>query len=139
MKRTPLRRKGKSANTTVKDQIQAALRTKVILRDGGCLLRNHPQAGACGGYNNEGDLILQAEHLNGRANSISFAELDNVICLCKFHHIFFKKQNPALYWVLVRERIGLDRWLKVEAWIKDRKPHKLYQSDWEDALAALTK
>lgn len=94
-------------------------------------------AGACGGYNRDGDLILQAEHLNGRSNSISYAEPENCICLCKYHHIFFKPQKTALYWVLVRERMGLDWWLKVENWIKDKAPHRVTESEWRAKAAKL--
>ena len=54
-------------------RIQALLRAIVIITDGGCVLRFYTEAGACGGYTNAGDLILQAEHLVTRANSISSA------------------------------------------------------------------
>lgn len=137
MKHTRLKKEGTSDVSELKRLIQAQLRILVIQRDGGCLLRGHPQAGECGGYTKMGELILQAEHLNGRANSVSYGEPDNIVCLCKYHHLFFKRQHNDLYWVLIRERIGLDRWLKVETWIKDRKPHKFYASDWRKILENL--
>lgn len=134
--RTKLLQKGKSTTSKIKEQIQAQLRRRVIARDGGCVLRNHPEAGLCGGYKSDGELILQAEHLNGRANSVSYAELDNVICLCQYHHIFFKKQNNALYWVLVRRHLG-DRWANVEKFITDKSPHRMTAHDWRVALDSL--
>jgi hypothetical protein len=50
------------------------------------------------------------------------------------HHIFFKRQNPALYWILIREIVGNERWERVEAWIKDRRAHKV---DFKSKLSEL--
>lgn len=128
---TKVPKKGKSASSVLKTRIQALIRLRVIERDGGCILRHYPDAGACGGYRGDGELILQGEHLNGRANSVSYGELDNIVCLCSHHHIFFKRQQPGRYWILVRKHIGEERWHKVEAWILDRSPHRSTKSDWE--------
>ncbi len=130
MKRSPLRRKSKSPSAKAKDRIQGLIREKVIERDGGCVLRHYDEAGECYMYRSDGELILQAEHLNGRANSVSYAELDNIVCLCKGHHFFFKKRQPALYWVLIRKHLGEKRWKKVEKWILDKTPHHMVTADW---------
>ncbi len=131
------KRAKKSRTKLAKENIQAGLRSFVIQRDGGCILRDEHIAGECGGYTNAGDLILQAEHLNGRANSISYAEPDNCVCLCRNHHIFFKKRNPALYWFLIRKILPKARWAKIEAWIQDKTSHRVYTQEWEAKATAL--
>lgn len=130
-------REPKLTVSTVKQAIQDKLRQKVIERDGGCILRRYSEAGACGGYTKGGELILQAEHLNGRANSISYAKLNNAVCLCKYHHIFFKQQNSALYWVLVRKHLGEKQWSIVQGYILDKRPHHMVTADWRIALHKL--
>lgn len=138
-RKSRLSKKGKSASSKAKDRIQDLLRAHVIKRDGGCVLRHYDEAGECGGYRNDGELILQAEHLNGRASSVSYAELENIVCLCKYHHIFFKKYNTALYWVLIRRHLGEKRWKKVERWILDKTPYHMVASDWEKIANELEK
>lgn len=133
------RKKKKSKSALAKADIQASLRSFVIKRDGGCVLRDEHIAGECGGYTNDGDLVLQAEHLNGRANSVSYAEPDNCVCLCMYHHIFFKKQNPALYWVLIRKILSKERWNKIEGWIQDKTSHRVYTQEWEAKAENLRK
>ncbi len=125
-RKKPLRKKSKSTSAKAKERIQAKIRLLVIRRDGGCILRHYSEAGQCGGYNKDGELILQGEHLNGRANSVSYGEPENIVCLCQYHHIFFKKQQNALYWVLVRNHVGEKRWKKVQAWIMDRSSHRMF-------------
>jgi hypothetical protein len=89
MKRSSLKKESDSQTAVDKRTIQAKLREGAILRDGGCLLRHFPEAGRCGGIRKDGELILQAEHLITRANSATYADLRNVICICRNHHIFF--------------------------------------------------
>lgn len=125
-----LRKKAKNPVSKTKGRIQALLRLRAIERDGGCVLRDYPITGECGPYKADGDLILQAEHLVGRANSISYGDLDNIVCLCMKHHFYFKKQHGALYWSLIEEIIGPERWEKVQAWERDKSPHRMYASDW---------
>lgn len=141
-RKKPLRKKGKSNSAKAKVRIQAKIRLYVIQRDGGCVLRHYPEAGRCGSFDSNGDLILQGEHLNGRANSVSYGEVDNIVCLCGYHHIFFKKQQTALYWVLIRKHLGKERWEKVEQWILDKSSHRMYTADWlriEEELNSLLK
>lgn len=129
--KTPKKRKKPSDTSASKTRIQSLIRSRVIERDGGCILRHYHEAGACGGFKNDGELILQGEHLNGRANSVSYGELDNIVCLCMHHHIFFKRQNPARYWVLVQKHLDPKRWERVQAWILDRSAHRFTLSDWK--------
>lgn len=129
---TPLRRRTKlrtvSGHETaqVKLEIQALLRQIVIIRDGGCILRHYKaEAGSCGGYRKDGQLVLQAEHLHTRSNAASFADLRLVVCICKRHHIFFKKQHPDVYYKLVKRHIGTERTVLLERVQQDRTPHKV--------------
>lgn len=126
LKRTRLRLEGKSDAATLKRDIQAILRQIVIKRDGGCLLRGH---GKC-------TEILQGEHLITRANNATFADTRNIVCLCTYHHLFFKKQHPLLYWELIEQKIGAHRWAWVKLALHDRfKPAKV---DLKLAKIALT-
>jgi len=125
----PSPKKKKPSSPTVaqvKKRIQALLRERAIKRDGGCILRHYTDAaGRCGKK-----LVLQAEHLNGRSHANSFAEMDNIVCLCSAHHLFFKKREPFLYQILVRAHIGEKRWAKIEAWTQDRSEHRKTKKEW---------
>jgi hypothetical protein len=126
----------------LKKMIQARLREKAIERDRTCVVAQHapllPQNWlVCGSYRKDGELIVQAEHLVGRANSASYADMDNIILLCQRHHFYFKTQHPMLYWEIVRLHIGPDRWAKVQAWESDHTPHHMVAADWRSALANL--
>jgi hypothetical protein len=129
-KRRGLRKNGKSPVSKIKRQIQAKLRLNAIERDGGCVLM--------GKTTMECNEVLQAEHLVSRANSASFADMENIVCLCSHHHIFWKPQNQARYWELIRRHIGEERWAKVQAWAKDKSPHPMKRWDWEQALEKLS-
>lgn len=134
MKRTKLRVKGVSTTTQIKDEIQAKLREGVIKRDGGCILRHYKEAGNCGGRRNDGELILQAEHLVTRSKTATFGDLKNCVCLCKYHHLFFKKQHSSLYWDLVRKHIGEERY----AWFqRARDDSRTYKVDLKLTLIGL--
>lgn len=116
LRRTKLRRKGKSATTLIKDEIQALLREIVIKRDGGCVLGKY--LGNC----NE---VLQAEHLVTRSATNYFGDLRNVVCLCSYHHIFWKPQYSKMYWTLIERHLGPTKWnwyLQAEA---DNRPYKV--------------
>jgi hypothetical protein len=143
-RKTPLRSRSRlriqsdDDSAEVKRRIQAFLRECVIIRDGGCVLRLYPESGACGGCRNDGQLILQAEHLVTRSNSVSYGDLRNIVCLCQRHHGFFKPQYSRLYWELIERHIGPERW----AWIKrveaDRRPYRFYLADWKALEVGLT-
>lgn len=125
LKRTKLRLVGHSTTSELKIEIQALLRQIVIKRDGGCVLRNYPETGACGGYRKDGELILQAEHLHTRSNAASFADTRLVICLCSRHHIFYKPQHADEYYKIVRKHIGTIRSILLDRVQQDYSPHKV--------------
>lgn len=134
MKRTPLRRIGRNPTAVLKEQIQATLRDIAIKRDKGCILRNRPEAGKCGGYRTDGELILQYEHLNSRSHAISFSDSRLGVCLCQRHHIYFKPQHSQLYWELIEQEIGTVRWSLLE---RVRQDKTAYKKDLKLELVAL--
>src|SRR3990167_5993155 len=126
-----LNKVSKSETSQTKVRIQKLLREIAIKRDGGCVLRHYEEAGECGGFKNDGDLILQAEHLHTRDRNISFADMRNIVCLCMRHHFYFKKQYGALYWDLIRRHIGEKRWEWLQRVIKDNRSYPMGKSDWK--------
>lgn len=149
MKRTPLKRHtplrshtklrvvGQSDRTDVLANIQTLLRQLAIRRDKGCVLRHYSEAGACGGYRKDGELILQAEHLNSRKHAVSYADMRNIVCLCRHHHGHFKPEEPLLYWDLIRHHIGEGRWAWLQRVIADQRAYRFYLADWKAIEAAL--
>lgn len=140
LRKTKLQVKGHSDTTQTKDEIQATVREIVILRDGGCFLRHfkhriQTRYQECGGFRKkDNQLILQAEHLHSRSNAISFADSRLVVCVCRNHHIFYKKQYQTEYDIFAREFIGPKN-AKIWDWvIADRSPHK---KDWRLELELL--
>lgn len=125
VRRSKLRLVGVSDTSETKRSIQALLREGVILRDGGCILRHYSHTGACGGYRNDGELILQAEHLHTRSNSASFSDMRLVVCLCRRHHIQYKPQYPEEYYKTVKRHIGPERTALLVRVQEDRTPHKV--------------
>ncbi len=121
----------------VKKEIQDTLRQIVIIRDGGCVLRDYPESGQCGGFANDGHLILQAEHLVTRGNSISYGDTRNIVCLCMRHHNFFKPQHSLLYWKLIEQIIGPERWKYVQKIQADESAHMSYKVDFTLVLVGL--
>lgn len=129
MKRTKLRSSGKSPSTLLKNEIQAVLRQIVILRDGGCFLRHYkdkitPQYRECGPRKNDGELILQGEHLHSRSNASSFSDPRLIVCCCQRHHIYYKPQYSAEYNELARHFIGQKNAKLWDMVREDRTPHK---------------
>lgn len=139
LQRTKLAKKSKSDVALTKERIQALLRKLVIERDGGCILRHYPEAGECGGYRKDGELILQFDHLNSRVHSISYADPRLGVCLCQRHHIFWKKQEPDLFTRLVRDQIGKQRADLLDRVQEDRTTHRKYAMDWKLEEIALKK
>lgn len=135
--RSKLRVVGQTSAAAVKQEIQALLREHAIKRDGGCVLRHYPEAGACGGYRKDGELILQAEHLVTRSNSASFADMRNIVCLCRHHHGHWKPEHSLRYWKLIERHIGPQRWAWIQSVLDDRSPHRFYLSDWKFIAAVL--
>jgi hypothetical protein len=125
----------------VKREIQDVVREIVIKRDGGCIFRFI--AGApdgppdCNGYRNDGELILQADHLITRANSGTYAEPRLIVCVCKGHH-GWKKWHEREYNALVRILLPPDRMKLWDACERDSwKPNRGAAYNWSLTLAAL--
>lgn len=138
MKRTKLRVVGKSTTSEIKQDIQDLLRELVIKRDGGCVLEG--VIGHCNGYNKEGELVYQADHLIERSNSATYADSRLVVCVCKGHHGWkhFKKSNHDQYNDLIRGIISKERvklWDRCEA--DSWKPKRTDSLDWMLAKVAL--
>lgn len=129
MKRTFLRRHGKSETTVLKDEIQALVRQIVIKRDGGCILRNKRFCN---------DPVLQADHLITRANSATYADTRLIVCLCRSCHGGWKQWNPKEYDALVKTILPKER---VELWERAErdswKAKRTGASDWRLEIAAL--
>lgn len=121
MKRTALRRVSNSPTAIAKRRIQALLREIVIKRDGGCVIGTYFKTNAAC------NTPLQAEHLITRSNSATFGDTRNIVCLCQYHHIFWKPQHSRAYWELIEEIVGPIRWAWLELAEADRSPHKV---DW---------
>lgn len=137
MKRIRLRLQGVSETSEVKDEIQNTVRAIVILRDGGCIMRDSPHAPACNGYRTDGKLVLQADHLITRANSATYADPRLIICVCKGHH-GWKKWHPKEYDALVTtlispERVALWKRCEEDSW----RPTRTGIYDWKLSLIAL--
>jgi hypothetical protein len=137
MRKSFLNKRGKSEVSLCKQRIQDLLRAIVIKRDGTCFLARYPQAGACGGWTKTGELILQADHIISRERSATYADTRNVVCVCKNHHLYWKKRNPHAYSTFVNDFIGPERaeWIaKAEA---DNKIYHFVLHDWLKLEAAL--
>src|SRR5450755_1339404 len=133
-----MRRTAQTPSAQAKKRLQALLREIAIRRDGGCVLRNYVEAGLCGGYGpKSGMLILQAEHLNTRERNVSYGDMRNIVCLCQRHHGYFKPQNGALYWDLIRKHIGEERWAWLQRVIADRKSYPMGIYEWGKVEMAL--
>lgn len=135
--RSKLRLKGSSDVSVLKDEIQDLVREIVIRRDGGCILRDYTGVPPCGGYRNDGELVLQADHLITRANSATYDDTRLIVCVCKGHH-GWKKYNEKLYNAAVRELLSPARvtlWDRAEE-ERHRPTHRI-SSDWRVSVAAL--
>ncbi len=125
LKRTKLHLVGHSTTAELKAEIQELLRQIAIKTYGTCVLSKYSEAGQCGGFDKQGNLILQAEHLNSRSNTATFGDPRNIVLLCKRHHIFWKPQNSALYWELIRKIIGEKRYEWYQKARDDKRPYKV--------------
>lgn len=134
LKRTKLAKKSKSPRAVLKDQIQALLRDIAIKRDGGCILRDLQGIPRCSGYRNDGELILQAEHLVTRSSTNYFGDTRNIVCLCKFHHIVWKPQYSKDYWEAVEKVLSPSRW---QWYLRAKADDRPYQVDLKLVKLAL--
>ena len=135
-------REGKSTVSKTKKAIQKQLRENAIKRDKSCVVSQHLEDvpdnwKQCGKYRKDGQLIVQAEHLCGRANSQCYADMDNIVLVCMRHHFYFKTQRAPIYWDIIRKHIGEERWAKVQAWEKDNSVYRFSAEEWRNKLALL--
>jgi hypothetical protein len=135
-RRTPLRVKGISETSEVKQRIQDLVREIVIKRDRDCILGNYGlqakhQISSCNGYAKDGHLILQADHLITRANSATYADTRLIVCVCRGHH-HWKTFNKERYDEMVRFLIGPERCALWDKMYDERyKPHRNFTHDWK--------
>ena len=137
MKRTPLKRKSKNPTAVAKDEIQGLLRAIAIKRDGGCVMRNYPETGLCGGHRTDGEIILQFDHLNTRARNISYGDVRLGICVCKRHHLYYKKQHPFEYERCAIGAIGKKRAELLYRVRADRKMYSMGLWEWQKIIIGL--
>jgi hypothetical protein len=124
MKKTKLRVKGISTTAELKRDIQALVREIVIIRDGGCILRDKRCHVTARVENNKviSDTVIQADHLVTRANSATFADTRLIVCICKGCHAW-KHWNEKEYDNLVKTVLPKDR---LELWEKAEKDHQAH-------------
>ncbi len=130
MKRSKLRVAGTSTTAQLKREIQRLVREIVIVRDGGCILRNIRHC--------DPDAVLQADHLITRSNSATYADTRLIVCLCKPCHGGWKKWHKEDYDALVRTIISKQR---VKLWDDSLAlqyiPKRVGAHDWKLAIVAL--
>ena len=136
LSRTPLRRKSKSPVSQTKDRIQALVREIVMIRDGGCVLK---EVRHCGGELDTEGVVIQADHLITRGNSATYADTRLIVCLCKSCHgwkHWHKEEFDALVkTILSKERVELWEKCEKDSW----NPKRTTAYDWSLEEVALTK
>ena len=140
LKRTALKLSSNSDVAQLKKEIQRLLREIVIIRDGGCIARN-TASHTCNGYRNDGELILQADHLITRSNSATYGDSRLVVCVCKGLHGWKsvgsnmrKNQYDALIKTLLpKNRVELWEKCEQESW----QAHRMGFYDWMLVIVAL--
>lgn len=90
----------------VKKHIQEILLARVRARDGGCIFRT--VAGTDGIPPCQGPTT--ADHIEPRWKGSTFADPENVVCVCWLHHFRWKPQNAQKYTQFVRNYIGEERY-----------------------------
>lgn len=123
MKRTPLKRRGKSPIAKCKARIQVLLTQRARERDAACIFRRYPETGRCGG-------VTAADHIITRQIASTYGDLRNVICACWAHHKFFKEKNPTIYAKIVEDYIGTRTYNLIHKIAKQSEPKTL--KEWEE-------
>lgn len=139
LKRTPLAKKGKSDTAKIKDDIQALLRSIVILRDRGCVVGSIRD---CGNQQYNPEAVYQAEHLIERSDSATYADPRLVVCVCKSCHYWkhIKKSNHDAYDAMIKQLIEPERVALWEACAKElqqKRGHRMTLHDWQKEAAFL--
>ena len=114
------RMKKKSSKQKVKLRIQKLLLEICRIRDKRCVLEGMG-VGRCGG-------LTSADHILRRGISRTYAETDNVVCLCWYHHFQWKASNPTIYTELIRNIIGEARFQYIHQLAKEQKIYT--EKDW---------
>ncbi len=130
MRKTKLRKKGKSPIAQCKARIQHLLTAIVRLRDGGCIFRFYDGTGKCGG-------ITAADHIISRQIAATYGLTDNVVCACWCHHKFFKEKFPTFYTQIVKEVIGTKTYNKIHKLAENSQPKSL--KEWLEVEKNLQK
>lgn len=120
----------------VKKRIQAILRKIALVRDETCLLAPYQGKDGipyCNGYRQDGELVLQYDHLNSRSFNVSYADPDLGVLVCKGHHGWKHStdNNKKQYDELVRKIIGPARTKKWDRVEKDRRTYPMSKWEWE--------
>lgn len=140
MKKTPLRKQGISESAKLKRDIQALVRAIVIKRDGGCVLRAVYGVPRCNGYRNDGQMILQADHLISRGNSATYGDTRLIVCLCQGHHGWKSvgsNLRKAEYDAVIRAKVLSPE--RVALWdLAEHDRFKAQPQDWKLVKIALT-
>lgn len=90
---------------SVKRNIQKLLLEYARKRDKQCIFYGK-DVGKCGG-------VTTADHIITRGRANTYADTDNVILACFYHHLQWKPTNPTLYAKIVEEVIGKKRYKEI--------------------------
>ena len=112
--------KKKSSKQKVKLRIQKLLLQICRERDVCCVLFEQG-VGRCGG-------ITSADHIISRQVARTFAEPDNVVLLCWYHHFQWKPSNPTIYTEKIRNIIGEARFQYIHHLAKEETHYT--EKDW---------
>ena len=112
--------KKQTSKQKVKLKIQKELLRLCRQRDKECVLRDMG-VGRCGG-------VTSADHIITRQISRTFAELDNIVCLCWYHHFQWKPSNPTIYTKLIKEIIGEAKFNYIHQIAKEEAHYTI--TDW---------
>ena len=119
MKRSYLRKQGKSDTAKIKRNIQALLRAFAIERDGDCILRKHRHCN---------DPVLQYDHLITRGNSATYSDERLGVLICRTCH-GWKHWHKEEYDALMRKILSKER---VKHWDKcSEESWRPTQMDWK--------
>ncbi len=132
-----MRQHSKTPSSLAKQDIQRLAREIVILRDGGCIMRDLPEFGQCNGFRGDGELILQANHLITRGKNVGYANTLLIVCMCKGHHKGFHSQREKEYRAAIGKLIGAKRRALLKRVEEDRKIYNMTASDWFKEVWAL--
>lgn len=128
MKRSKIKLVGHSTTTELKKEIQALVRSIVIERDGGCILKK---------YRRCEDEVLQADHLITRANSATFADTRLIVCICRschgWKHWHKEEYDDLVKSILPKERVELWDKCQRDSW----RPKRTGASDWKLQIISL--